>query len=234
MTVTGHVPAAVTTPEGIADGMDQINHLQFVTRPMTPEGATAPDLNSEQAKSLIALLKEKNIVVDPTAGWGEMAGHPKSIETASFEPGVNAAPYTLGSRFRAMGAPAADDAEAKFKARMKSNLEVIDALYKAGVPIVAGSDTGLIGYGLDRELELYVQAGMTPMAAIQTATLNAARAMRLDRDSGTVEPGKRADLILVDGNPLQKISDIRRVDKVVTEGRMYDSKKLARSVGFNR
>jgi imidazolonepropionase-like amidohydrolase len=220
----------VTTEEGIADGMDQINHLQFVTRPMMVDGVL--DLNSERSRKLLALLKEKNIVVDPTASWGEMSGHAKSVDVASFEPGIEAAPYTLASKFRAMGSPAAD--AAKVQARMEVNEQVIAALYKAGVPIVAGSDTGLIGYGLDRELELYVQAGMTPMAAIQTATLNAARAMKLEADSGTIEVGKRADLVLIDGDPLRNIGEIRRVWKVVTGGRMYDSQRLARSVGFSR
>jgi len=230
MTVTGHVPAAVTTTEAIADGQDQINHLQFVTRWLMVDGKL--DLTAQSSKDFLALLKEKNIVVDPTAGWGEMAGHPKNIDAASFEPGVDAAPYTLAAKFRAMGVPTAD--QAKADARFETNLKVIHALYEAGIPIVAGSDTGLIGYGLDREMELYVLAGMTPMAAIQTATLNAARAMRLEADSGTIEPGKRADLILIDGNPLEHIGDIRRVWKVVTQGRMYDSKRLARTVGFNR
>ena len=232
MTVTGHVPAAVTTPEGIADGMDQINHLQFVTQAMRSSPNDPVDVNSDRSQQLLALLKQRNIVVDPTASWGEMAGHARSVDAASFEPGVNAAPFTLASKFRAMGSPAADSD--KFKARMETNLKVIHALYEAEIPIVAGSDTGLIGYGLDRELELYVQAGMTPIAAIQTATLNAARAMRLDADSGTIQPGKRADLVLIEGNPLQNISAIRNVDKVITAGRMYDSRKLAQSVGFSR
>jgi imidazolonepropionase-like amidohydrolase len=131
-----------------------------------------------------------------------------------------------------MGAPAAD--EAKWRERMETNLKVIHALYDAGVTIVPGSDTGLVGYGLDRELELYVQAGMTPMAAIQSATIVSARVMKMEKDSGSVEVGKRADLVLVDGNPLKNISDIRRVVSVVRDGRMYDSKKLGHSVGFNR
>jgi len=233
MTVTGHVPAAVNAFEGVADGMDQINHLQFVTRAMVPEGQTGPvDLESKRAQEMIALLKEKQIVVDPTLGWGEMAGHPKSVDVASFEPGIKAAPYTLSSKFRALGVPAADDA--KFNERMKTNLEVVGALYRAGVPIVPGSDTGLLGYGLDRELELYVQAGMTPMAAIQSATIVAARVMKLDGESGSIEVGKRADLVLVEGNPLEHISDSRRVVSVVSDVRMYDSKALGRSVGFNR
>lgn len=111
---------------------------------------------------------------------------------------------------------------------------MIAALHAAGDPIVAGSDTGLLGYGLDRELELYVQAGLSPADAIYTATLGAARAMRRDGDSGSVEVGKRADLVLVRGEPLTRISDLRRVVKVVSAGRLYDSRALARSVGFDR
>ncbi len=117
---------------------------------------------------------------------------------------------------------------------METNRKVVHALFEAGVPIVPGSDTGLIGYGLDRELELYVQAGMTPMQAIQSATIVSARAMKLDKDSGSIEVGKRADLVLIKGNPDKNISDIRQVTSVVTNGRMYDSRKLAQSVGFTR
>jgi imidazolonepropionase-like amidohydrolase len=75
---------------------------------------------------------------------------------------------------------------------------------------------------------------MTPMEAIQSATIVSARAMKLDSDSGTVEAGKRADLILVDGDPVANIGDIRKVAKVVANGRMYDSGKLWESVGFKR
>lgn len=236
LTVTGHVPAAVNAFEGVADGMDQINHLQFVTRSMVPEGSAAPftigDLSSERATRLIALLAAKQIVVDPTVGWGEMASHPRSLATASFEPGVDAAPSPLAWRYSHMGTAGGD--EAAFHARMAANLKVIGALFAAGVPIVAGSDTNLVGYGLDRELELYVQAGMTPLQAIQSATIGAARAMHHAADSGTVEVGKRADLMLVKGDPLADIRALRSVTSVVTNGRMYDSRALGRSVGFSR
>jgi imidazolonepropionase-like amidohydrolase len=189
------------------------------------------DLTSERAQKLIALMKAQQIVIDPTEGWGEMAGHPKSARAASFEPGLDAAPFTLASKFEALGGPVD---QTRFHDRMAANGRVIKALYDAGVPIVAGSDTGLIGYGIDRELELYVEAGLPPMAAIQTATLGAARAMRLDMESGSVEVGKRADLVLVEGDPLAHISDLRRVTKVIRKGELYDSAALGRSVGFNR
>lgn len=233
MSVTGHVPAAMDAFEGVADGMDQINHLQFVTRAMNPDGAVAPvDVASDRARRLLALLKERQIVIAPTLSWGEMDGHPKSLDIASFEPGIRSAPQTLSSKYQALGVASADDA--KFRERMETNRSVLYALYQAGVPIVVGSDTGLIGYGLDRELELYVQAGMTPLEAIQSATIVPARAMKMAQESGSVEVGKRADLVLVDGNPLERISDLRRVVSVIRDGRLYSTQKLGRSVGFAR
>ena len=231
MSVTGHVPNSVNTFEGIEAGMDQINHLQYVSRMMrAPANTGAIDFSSPEVKKTIQFLLEHHTVVDPTAGWGEMAGHSKDMDVTTFEPGIVKAPYTLSTKYMAMGVPATDST--RVHARLAENLLVIGALYKAGVPIVAGSDTGLVGYGLDRELELYVQAGMTPMAAIQSATIVAARAMKLDGDSGTIEAGKRADMILVNGNPEENIHDIRKVAKVVTNGWMYDSGKLWESVGF--
>ena len=233
LTVTGHVPAEMNAFEGIEDGMDQINHLQFVIRAMNTDGGVGPvDLDSERSKKMIVLLKEHQIVVDPTNGWGEMAGHSKDIDAASFEPGIDSAPFALASKYRAMGVPANEGA--KYHQRMETNRKVVHALIEAGVPIVPGSDTGLVGYGLDRELELYVQAGMTPMQAIQSATIVSARAMKLDKESGSIEIGKRADLVLIKGVPDKNISDIRQVVSVVTNGRLYDSRKLAQSVGFTR
>lgn len=231
MTVTGHVPNSVTTFEGIEAGMDQINHLNYVSRIMRAPGNTgAIDFSSPEAKRAIQFLLEHHTVVDPTLSWGEMAGHSKDMDVTTFEPGILKAPYTLSTKYTAMGVPAADST--RVHARQAENLLVVGALYKAGIPIVAGSDTGLVGYGLDRELELYVQAGMTPMAAIQSATIVAARAMKLEGDSGTIEAGKRADMILVNGNPVENIHDIRKVTKVITNGWMYDSGKLWESVGF--
>ncbi|HLX46110.1 MAG TPA: amidohydrolase family protein [Bryobacteraceae bacterium] len=232
MTVTGHVPQSVTTFQGIEAGMDMINHLTGVFQAMRAPGSPGPiDLNSERVRTALQFFKDHRTVIDPTASWGEMAGHTKDVEVPSFEPGIATAPYTLSSKFINMGA-AATDSE-RFHARMQETVAVIRALHGAGITIVPGSDTGLVGYGLLRELELYVQAGMTPMEAIQSATIVSARAMKLDRESGTVEAGKRADLILVDADPLRDISNLRKVSRVVANGWMYDSAKLWKSVGFH-
>jgi imidazolonepropionase-like amidohydrolase len=233
MTVTGHVPQALNAFQGVEAGMDQINHLNYVSNMMrTPGGGRgAIDVNSEAALKAIQFFKEHQTVVDPTAGWGEMSGHSKEVDVAAFEPGITKAPFTLESKFRAMGGNTTAE---QMRTRTAQTTTVIGTLFKAGIPIIPGSDTGLIGYGLDRELELYVQAGMTPLQAIQSATIVSARAMKLDADSGTIETGKRADLILVEGDPLANISDIRKVVKVVTNGRMFDDGKLWESVGFRR
>jgi imidazolonepropionase-like amidohydrolase len=153
-----------------------------------------------------------------------MGGHSKDIDPSTFEPGLKKAPEFLSFKFTNMGGTR--------PSRMKENLDLILALHKAGVPIVAGSDTGLVGYGLIREVELYAQAGMTPLEAIQSATIVPARAMKLDQDTGTVEAGKRADLIIVKGNPLERISDLRNVSMTIANGRMFNSAELWKSVGF--
>jgi imidazolonepropionase-like amidohydrolase len=232
MTVAGHVPRAVDAFQGVDSGMDQINHLQYVSAMMRAPGAAAGssiDVNSEAARKAVAFFKAHGTVIDPTAGWGEMAGHSRDVEVAGFEPGIDNAPRVLNAKFRGMGA---DVTAQQQRARLEQNLAVIGALHKAGIPIVPGSDTGLVGYGLHREIELYVQAGMTPMEAIQSATIVSARAMGLEKDTGTVEAGKRADLILVGGDPLANIMDLRKVQRVVTNGKMYDPAKLWRSVDF--
>jgi imidazolonepropionase-like amidohydrolase len=230
MTVTGHVPQALTTRAGIEAGMDQINHLNYVTSMLRAPGATgAPDLQSDAAKQAIQFLLDHHTVVDPTASWGEMGGHSKDVPVETFEPGILAAPAILDAKFRAMENNTTAD---QMHARMAQTEAVIAALYRAGVTIVAGSDTGLVAYGLHRELEIYNEAGLTPLEVIELATIGSARAMGLDRDSGTVEAGKRADLILVDGDPLKDIKNLRRVTRVVADGRVYDAAALWRSVGF--
>jgi imidazolonepropionase-like amidohydrolase len=109
---------------------------------------------------------------------------------------------------------------------------IVGALHKAGVPIVAGTDLAVPGYSLHRELELYVQAGFTPMEAIQAATLVPARVMGMERDVGSIQPGLRADVLVVEGDPLANISALRQVRLVIAQGRQFHPAPLWRSVGF--
>jgi adenine deaminase len=100
--------------------------------------------------------------------------------------------------------------------------------------VVAGTDLVVPGHSIARELELYVRAGLTPLQAIQSATLVPARVMHLDRESGTLEKGKRADFVVLAGNPLDDIRNLRSVRAVIASGRLFDPAPLWAAAGFQR
>jgi len=175
---------------------------------------------------LVQFLKQHGTVVDPTLALMELG----SSTIADVEPGVKKVAPELAEQFAGGGPPA--DIAPDLKRIFQLELQTVGALNRAGVPIVAGKDQAVPGHSLHREIELYVQAGFTPMEAIQAATIVPARVMKLDKELGTVEVGKRADLIVLGGNPLESISNIRKVERVVTGGVMYDTAPLWESVGF--
>jgi imidazolonepropionase-like amidohydrolase len=153
-----------------------------------------------------------------------------NVPIESFEPGLSEAPAELTVQINKKGAPA-EEAQG-LRMVLDVLLKITGALYRAGVPIVAGTDVGVPGHTLHRELELYVKAGLTPLEAIQAATIVPARVMKIDSEAGTIEAGKRADIIVLDANPLDSISNIRRVRFVMTQGRLFECGRLWESVGF--
>jgi hypothetical protein len=242
MSVTGHIPEGLTAYQGIDAGMDMINHIEYVVDIMRPPllpSATRldslradgdVDVNSPEAKKAVAFLVEHGTVIDPTLALFELYSASSEKPVASFEPGLaKVAPeLTEELSFAAPPGPFTGLAE---KAE-KKGVEVVGVLHRAGVPIVAGTDQAVPGHSLHREIELYVQAGFTPMEAIQAATIVPARAMGIDKEVGTIEAGKRADVVILGANPLEAIRNIRSVEFVVTNGVMYDCPQLWRSVGF--
>ncbi|HSK45734.1 MAG TPA: amidohydrolase family protein [Candidatus Binatia bacterium] len=230
MTVTGHIPFGMNAIQGIEDGMDQINHVEYLTRMMVDPKSHTIDPEAPNAKKVIKLLLEHHTVVDDTLALMEVILHPLDHPISGFEPGILKVAPELREGLETMGVPPpkAEQSAAQFRA-MEATVRI---LHQAGVPIVAGTDQAVPGFSLDREIELHVQAGFTPMEAIQSATVVAARAMGMEKDSGTVETGKRADVIVVDGNPLENISDIRKVSAVFAAGKMYQPAALWSAVGF--
>src|SRR3984957_1801746 len=242
MTVTGHVPIGLNAYQTIEVGQDQINHIPYIVDIMVPplpadasrldhaQARANLDLNSPASQKAIAFLVQHGTVVDPTLALFEFFSASTAKPAASIEPGVTKVAPELQAILVDVGPPSpnADISEKVFA----KELAVVGALHKAGVPIVAGTDQTVPGHSLPREIELYVQAGFTPMEAIQAATIVPARVMGLDKEVGTVEPGKRADVIILDGNPLESIHNIRKVEFVITNGTMYNCAELWRSVGF--
>ncbi len=242
MTVTGHVPEGLNAYQAVEAGQDQINHIDYVANIMKaplPEGATRLDrykadanidLDSPEAKKALAFLKEHHTVIDPTLALMEFFTATTAKPPASFEPGVNKVAPELAEQLTDV-APPTERSEIGEKVFAKE-LEIVGALHRAGIPVVAGTDQTVPGHSLHREIELYVQAGFTPMEAIQAATIVSARAMGIEKESGTVEKGKRGDLILVNGNPLDDIHNMRNVEYVITNGTMFHTAELWQSVGF--
>jgi imidazolonepropionase-like amidohydrolase len=242
MTVTGHVPEGLNAYQVIEAGQDQINHISYIADIMTPplpEGASRLDranaaanidLKSPEAQKAIAFLVQHGTVVDPTVALFEFFTASSAKLPASIEPGVTHVAPELQAILAEAGPPTAHT-ELQEKIVQK-DLAIIGALHHAGVPIVAGTDQTVPGYSLYREIELYAQAGFTPMEAIQAATIVPARVMGLDKELGTVEAGKRADVVILDANPLESIHNIRKVEFVITNGVMYNCAELWRSVGF--
>ncbi len=220
LTVTGHVPTGLTAPSAVEIGFDSLAHMQL-------RGAPGSDALNEQ----IAFFKKHRTVMDPTLSWNELGGRPASVPIESFLPGMARLPLPLRRMFDSMPGGNADPAA--WRARLVESARLLKQGVDAGLLVVAGTDKGVPGFSLHRELELYVEGGMTPLEAIQTATIMPARAMRLDRELGTIEVGKRADLAVLDTNPLEDIANVRLVSRVVANGRLYDTNALWRAAGFS-
>ncbi|MEZ5317147.1 MAG: amidohydrolase family protein [Vicinamibacterales bacterium] len=211
MTVTGHVPTALGLAGAIDAGMDHIAHL--------PGGA----------RDLVDRLAARHVVIDPTMPWGELLGHAPETPIASFEPGIDLIPEALRENY--LSVTNRTDA-ATFAGRQRQSGALVKALFDAGVPIVVGTDAAVPGFSVLRNLEQLVDAGFTPMQALQAATIVPARAMRVDAEMGTIAAGKRADLLVLDANPLDDISNVRRSRWVASRGRLYRIADVRRSVGF--
>ncbi len=245
--VSGHVPAFMTAEQFVNAGADEIQHANFlflnflfddVKDTRTPARFTAVadraatvDLNSERVRLFIKLLKDKKIVVDPTVNIfeGMFTDRPGTIATG-FAPIADRLPPQIRRSLLGGGLPVPEGKDERYRDSAKAFLRMVKMLYDAGVPIVAGTDS-LAGFALHRELELYVEAGIPAGEVLKLATLGAARVMKRDFEVGSIAPGKLADLILVDGNPTEKISDIRRVSLVVKDGNIYEPAALYKNIG---
>jgi imidazolonepropionase-like amidohydrolase len=219
MTVTGHIPTGLTLRDVVSMGFDNVAHLVVHGTPGSPE-----------VNDTIAFLKERGIVMDPTISWNELLGRSAQTPVASFLPGIEHLAAPLRRLIESANGGSVTPEQAQN--RLANSLAIIKALHDAKLPIVAGTDKGVPGVSLEREIELYVQAGFPPIDAIRAATAVPATVMGLDKESGTIAAGLRADLIVVDGNPLARISDLRNVTFVCANGRLFEIPSLWAAGGF--
>jgi len=243
MKLTGHL-CSVTWPEAIALGIDDFEHGPvFADTEFAPDkksdvcpasgGATAwipLDVNGPQVQGLIQNLVSHHVAVTSTLPVFEcgVPGRPKlqrrTLEAMSAE---SAQSYLTARAGIALDSP--------MTSLMRKEMDFEVAFVKAGGLLLGGPDpTGnggvLPGFGDQREIELLVEAGLTPLQAIQVLTENGAKYLGRQDQIGTLAAGKQADLVLIKGDPSKAIDDIENVETVFKAGVGYDSKKLIESV----
>ena len=196
MTVTGHIPQGMDIYDGVSDGMDQVNHLQYVMQALWPKGTNPRKLSPEerrklletatidspQGKELVNFLKSHGTVIDDTAALFEGFMHPASEPMSKIEPGVEKVGTGVEGTIRGSGS--VSGARRRSCAHVAPIFEILSALHKAGVTLVDGTDQAMPGYTVYREMEVYVQAGFTPMREVQAATIVPARVMKWIRKVG--------------------------------------------------
>lgn len=249
MQVTGHVPVHMLASEAVRAGYDGIEHVNMLllnffathdTDTRTPlrfsivgDRAAEFDWKSSAGQEFIALVREHRVVVDPTLGAFEdlLVAQPGKV-IPGLEWVVERLPLQARRAALVGGLPAADKQELYARSFAKI-VETPRLLRDAGVTVVTGTDA-LAGLMLDHEIDLFVRGGMAPIDAIRAATIVPARAMKMDKKSGSIAPGKAADLVVVEGDPLARTSDLRNVRTTIRAGVVFAARDLFEAVGVKQ
>jgi imidazolonepropionase-like amidohydrolase len=248
MGVTGHVPAFVSPDEIVKAGYDSIAHINQLmlgwllepgedTRtPLRLTGmkrAVDLDIASDQVQHTISLMREYGTAQDTTAVILERLMKSRAGE---IQPGD--LPYLehmpIGyQRYRKRTFVPLDDPadDAAYDAAFENLLAVIGELHRNGIPLLIGTDDAT-GFTVHRELELYVEAGISPSDTLTLATLGSARYLKQDDRLGSIEPGKLADFFLVPGDPTTDISAIREIRLVSSRGALYFPYDIYSAIGI--
>jgi imidazolonepropionase-like amidohydrolase len=247
--VCGHIPAYMTATQAIEAGYNEVTHMNMLAlnffgdtidtrstlRFSLPAQKTASlDLSGDAMKQFIQLLKNKDITVDPTLSVFEsMFTARDGIMEDKYKTIINRLPIQLQRVIRAGGGgvPVPEGMSDTYLKSFDAFLKITKMLFDNGIRIVAGTD-GMAGFDLHRELELYVKAGIPAAKVLQLATLGAARYTGKAPECGSIVPGKKADMILVDGNPVEDISNIRKTAWVIKAGILYNTAALYKTIAI--
>jgi len=249
--VTGHVGPLVKLPAALA-ARQQIEHMDEFIDMLLPDTsynhgqsvsdmniwrknawATVPFLDEGKIPELVKMVKDAGIYVTPTNFFFLSSfGEGMTDEQYKQRPDYQFIPANIKEdRWRIKerywnNAPPEKSRKKYVHLRKKMTYE----LWKAGVPLMAGSDSPewflTQGFAIHDELETFVKAGLSPFAALQTATVNTAAYLGISQQKGTIEVGKQADLILLDKNPLDDIRNTRTIHSVFAGKNWYDKKAV--------
>ena len=248
--VHGHVPAGMRPLDAVRAGYDEVTHINFILMQAMPQDVvdksnTAArlegparygkdvDLDAPAMQAFYAELSSRHTIIDPTLTvWEPLMTSDGSAISPEYAPFAEIVPPAVARSLKIGGYPLSqgltrDDYRRSF-AKM---VELVGKLHQAGVRIVAGTDGS--GLELVRELELYEKAGLSNAEALQTATIIPARMTGMADRTGSIAPGKAADIILVDGDVSKDLGDLRHVNTVFLDGYRLDGKELREASGLS-
>ena len=244
--VSGHIPAEMTAAQCVELGYEEIQHINFLILNFFPEvkntnttpRLTEPamrgaglDLTSPQVQAFIKLLQDHHTKLDLTLSIFEDMYLSRAGEIPrGFQPIASRLPAQVRRGLLSQGLTPPEGKDETYRKSFAKMMDFTGLLYRSGIPIEAGTDS-MAGFALHHELELEVEAGIPASVVLQNATLGAARIMSMDKDLGSITAGKLADVVLVEGNPAQNISDIRKTVLVVKDGVLYQPKELYTELG---
>lgn len=247
--VHGHVPAGMRPLDAVRAGYDEVTHINFILMQAMPQDVVdkantaarlegpakyGKDLNLDapEMRAFYAELAQRKTIIDPTLTvWEPLMTSDGTTVPPEYAAFSDIAPPAVARGWRIGGYPLFGGlTRADFRKSFGKMVEVVGRLHKAGVPIVAGTD----GYGLElvRELELYEEAGLTNVEALQTATIVPARMVGMADRVGSIAPGKTADIILVEGDVEKSIGNLRHVHTVFLDGYRLDGGALRKASGL--
>ena len=248
--VHGHVPAGMRPLDAVRAGYDEVTHINFIMMQAMPQAVvdkanTAArlegpakygkdvDLDSPAMKAFYAELAKRGTIIDPTLTvWEPLMTSDGSALSPEYAPFAKVAPPSVVRGWKISGYPLFDGlTRDDFRKSFAKMVGLVGRLHKAGVRIVAGTD----GYGLElvRELELYQEAGLTNAEALQTATIVPARMIGMADRTGSIAPGKTADIILVDGDVSKDLTNLRHLRTVFLDGYRLDADGLRQASGLS-
>ena len=248
--VHGHIPRGMRPLAAVRAGYNEITHINWVMMQAMPESVIqqsnglqrfygpaqfGPGVNlaSPSMRAYLSELQRRRIAVDPTLSTFEPLYVPEAGEAPdTYAPFIGTLPPQVERGLKAGGLLATPEiSREQMRAGFRSLVALVGELHRRGITIVAGTD----GTGLElvRELELYVEAGMTPAQALATATIVPAREFGVGAESGVIAVGRLAELVLVEGDPSRDIGDLRNVLAVMRDGRLMQGSDLRAAAGIS-
>jgi imidazolonepropionase-like amidohydrolase len=228
----GHVPLAVTIAEGAASGIQSIEHFSE-SRVFRECAGKAQPYDAERCRPLFDKLAANNVWQTPTLGFFRVL---PDVFSGKPMPHVEYASDTLLELNRKnIEASKLDEQALSFMRSMsKTSLTVIRDMLPRGNAFLAGCDGGVPGFCLHDEMSALIEAGLSPLHAIQTATVNPAKLLGREKTQGTIAIGKRADIVMLDGDPRSDIRNTRRISAVVASGRLLSRAEIDRIIAARR